>query len=112
MINNGKRVLFFSNFDGSWENYLGDFVDRAAVGLTLAWSNTKEFPKTRLLIFRGATNEELFKTWTRKHQIVTQVWYTAYKHLTVKNILRNHSITLGLCRDMNENEAQEWLKLL
>ena len=27
------NLVFFSNYDGSWDNYLGDFVDRAAVGL-------------------------------------------------------------------------------
>ena len=112
IIDGGKRLLFFSNFDGSWENYLGDFVDRAAVGLTLAWSNTVEFPKTRWLILDGAKNEELFKTWTRKYQIVTQVWYTAYKHLTVKNILRNHKVAVGLEKDLRGQELKDWLKLL
>jgi hypothetical protein len=37
IIDEGRRLLFFSNFDGSWENYLGDFVDKAAVGLTGVW---------------------------------------------------------------------------
>src|SRR5690606_10575116 len=57
IIDKGKRLLFFSNFDGSWENYLGDFVDKAAVGLTGVWSNTVEFPKTRFLLFKGARDE-------------------------------------------------------
>ncbi len=30
MIDNGRRLLFLSNFDGSWENYLDDFIDKAA----------------------------------------------------------------------------------
>ncbi|QJW88786.1 hypothetical protein HNV11_05010 [Spirosoma taeanense] len=112
LIDRGKRLLFFSNFDGSWENYLGDFVDRAAVGLTLAWSNTQEFPRTRFLILDGATDEERFKQWTRKHQILTQVWYSAYKGLTVKNIIQNHAIVRGIGQPMTPRQTADWLTLL
>lgn len=73
LIDNDQRLLFFSNFDGSWENYLGDFVDKAAVGLTAIWSNTKGFPKTHNLINEGARDEQSFKEWTRHLQISTQV---------------------------------------
>ncbi|HEY0194993.1 MAG TPA: hypothetical protein VGC42_27960, partial [Kofleriaceae bacterium] len=37
------RLLFLSNYDGSWESYLGEFVDRAAPWLTAVWSNTRGF---------------------------------------------------------------------
>ena len=54
VINKGRHLVFLSNFDGSWESYLGDFIDKAAPGLTAVWSNTVEFPRTLLLAFRGA----------------------------------------------------------
>ncbi|GAL84832.1 hypothetical protein MYP_2060 [Sporocytophaga myxococcoides] len=110
IIDNGRRLLFFSNFDGSWENYLGDFVDIAAVGLTGVWSNTVDFPKTKFLIFEGATDEQKFKTWTRAHQIPTQVWYSAYKLLSVQNINNNSAIRKGLFEEMSDKEIKEWLK--
>jgi hypothetical protein len=110
IIDNGRRLLFFSNFDGSWENYLGDFVDIAAVGLTGVWSNTVDFPKTKFLIFEGATDEQKFKTWTRAHQIPTQVWYSAYKLLSVQNINNNSAIRQGLTEEMSDKEIKEWLK--
>ncbi|MBC7891488.1 MAG: hypothetical protein H7Y12_04670 [Sphingobacteriaceae bacterium] len=112
LIDGGRRLLFFSNFDGSWENYLGDFVDRSATGLTLAWSNTQEFPRTKWLVTEGATDEELFKTWTRNYQLPTQVWYSGYRDLTVKNILRNRAIALGLYQPMTDAQTAEWLNLL
>jgi hypothetical protein len=112
IIDGGQRLLFFSNFDGSWENYLGDFVDRAAFGLTLAWSSSREFPRTKWLLTKGATNEALFKSWARKYQQPTQVWYSAYKNLTVSNIYRNHHIALGLGKTMSDDEIKAWLKLL
>ncbi|MCR6637611.1 MAG: hypothetical protein NVV82_01050 [Sporocytophaga sp.] len=110
IIDNGRRLLFFSNFDGSWENYLGDFVDIAAVGLTGVWSNTVDFPKTKFLIFEGATDEQKFKTWTRAHQIPTQVWYSAYKLLSVQNINNNSAIREGLTGAMSDKEIKDWLK--
>jgi hypothetical protein len=112
IIDEGRRLLFFSNFDGSWENYLGDFVDKAAVGLTGVWSNTVGFPKTRWLVLDGATDEQRFKAWARNHQITTQVWYSAYKTLTVDNINNNSEICRLLFTPMNEQQAIAWLQKL
>ena len=56
LIDHGRHLLFVSNYDGSWESYLGDFVDKAAVGLTAVWSNTRNFPRTTLLAFKGAAD--------------------------------------------------------
>ena len=36
-----------SNFDGTWERYLEDFIELAYPGLNGIWSNTVGFPKTR-----------------------------------------------------------------
>lgn len=113
IIDNNRRLLFFSNFDGSWESYLGDFIDKAAVGLTGVWSNSELFPKTKFLVFEGATDEERFKYWTRTYQITTQVWYTAYKNLTVVNVLNNNEIHQGIWKEkMTENEIIDWLRKL
>lgn len=108
----GNRLLFFSNFDGSWENYLGDFIDKASAGLTGVWSNTVQFPQTRFLVSRGATDEEHFKQWTREHQIPTQVWYSAHPDDTVRNILNNVQIRAGVNRKLNNEQAKKWLSLL
>ncbi len=112
IIDNGRRLLFFSNFDGTWESYLGDFVDKAGVGLTGVWSNTQNFPKTRNLVKEGAKDEQHFKQWTRDLQIPTQVWFTAYKKLSVQNINNNSFIRNGLFRNMNEQAAQQWIDRL
>jgi hypothetical protein len=111
IIDQGRRLLFFSNFDGSWENYLGDFIDRAHQGLTGVWSNTDGFPKSQFLVNGGATNEQLFKNWTRYHQIPTQVWYTANPQLTVQNINNNTAVRTGLL-DTSADEVEDWVRLL
>ncbi len=112
VIDKGRRLLFFSNYDGSWVNYLGDFIDKAAPGLTAIWSNTVGCPKSQGLYGEGATDEQRFKSWTRNHQIITQVWYSAYEDLTVDNIHNNHKIRVGLFGNLNAAEEQAWLSLL
>ncbi len=109
LILDNKRLLFFSNFDGTWENYLGDFIDKASKGLTGVWSNSVGFPKTLLLVFRGALNEQLFKLWTRDHQIHTQVWYSAHPRDSVQNVLNSIPIRDQVNRNLSEEEARAWL---
>lgn len=113
LLDGGRRLLFFSNYDGSWERYLGDFIDQAHVGLTAVWSNTQGFPKTSNLALEGATDEERFKAWTRAHQVPTQLWYSAYKDLTVPNIEQNGRMCDGLLQKPRSRRAlEQWLTLL
>ncbi len=114
MILEEKRLLlFFSNFDGSWESYLGDFVDQAATGLTGIWSNTVGFPKALLLVLQGARDEERFKNWTRAHQLETQIWYSAYPDLSVQNVNDNTTLRKGLAHRPALGAAYEaWLRTL
>ncbi len=107
-----KRLLFFSNYDGSWEAYLGDFIDKASFGLTMIWSNTIWYPATRLLLFKGATHERAFKAWTRAYQVPTQAWYSAYPTLSVRDVLRNSRIRELLGVELDERAARELLRLL
>jgi hypothetical protein len=92
MIDKGRRLLFLSNFDGSWENYLDDFIDKAHAGLTAVWSNTVDFPRTRCLYKGGATDGPRFKAVARDSQTITNAWYSAYPKLTVQAIDNNSSI--------------------
>ncbi len=103
------RLLFFSNYDGSWESYLGEFVDRAAGGLTAVWSHTVGFPYTCGLIHDGAHDEENFKQWTRNHQVRKYVWWSGVPTSTVQNVRDDLAIRGVLNDAMNEEEAKAWL---
>lgn len=110
VVDGGRRLVFFSNFDGSWDNYLGDFIDKAHTGLTGVWSNCVGFPRTHGLVGGGATNEQQFKAYSRDSQIPTQVWYSAYRWLSVSNINNNSKIRLGLYGEMGDADAAAWLR--
>ncbi len=110
MIDDQKRMLFFSNFDGSWQQYLGDFIDKSGWGLTGIWSNTQKFPKTKFLFAGGAYDEEHFLAWSRYFQVPTDVWYCAYPHLSIKNVINNSYIRNELFKDLDAKQAQQFLK--
>jgi hypothetical protein len=112
VIDEKRRVIFASNYDGSLESYMDDFIDKVAWGLNAVFSNGVGYPKTNWLIFDGAKDEQAFKDYIRVHQIPTQVWYSAYDSLTALNIANNAKIRAGLYRNMSETEAEEWLRLL
>jgi len=110
LIDNNKHMMFFSNFDGSWNQYLCDFIDKSGWGLTAIFSNTKNFPKTNFVFTGGAYDEEHFLAWSRGTQILTQVWYCAYHHLSIKNIVNNTLIRNELRKNLSEKQAQLFLK--
>jgi hypothetical protein len=101
-----------SDYDGSWESYLGEFVDRAARGLTAVWSNTENFPKTTLVALKGAEDEQRFKDWTRNRQLKTPVWYTAYPDRTLDNVENDVHIAQLLAGAKSADDDTAWLALL
>jgi len=110
IIDDGKYLLFLSNFDGSWEHYLGEFIDQAASGLTAVWSNSVNFPRTWNLIEGGAMDEQRFKDYARGMQLYTQLWYSAYPFLSVVNIENNAAIRAGLWGPMDPEGLNAWLR--
>jgi hypothetical protein len=112
IIDQGRRLLFLSNYDGSWENYLDDFIDQASNGLTAIWSNTVGFPRSWLLVNGGARDELLFKAMVRESQTPSRVWYSAYPDLSNQNIRANAAIRAGLFARMTADAEAVWLKNL
>jgi deferrochelatase/peroxidase EfeB len=106
-----RDVLFFSNYDSSWESYLEDFITRAHTGLTGIWSNSIGFPKSENLVQKGATDGERFKRYARASMIPTRFWYSAYPTLTTTGIRTSTEIRRGLSGVMTEDEAIRWLAL-
>ncbi|MCB1562981.1 MAG: hypothetical protein KDJ75_05340 [Alphaproteobacteria bacterium] len=106
-----NRLLFFSNYGGSWESYLEDFITKANFGLTGVWSNTLGFPKTSNLLFDGASDGDRFKRWARRQQNPTWCWYCAYPDQTTARIRTNAAIRQGIAGAATETEARDWLML-
>jgi len=103
------QFVFFSNYDGSWESYLEDFITRAHEGQTAAWSHGVGFPRTRLLIGDGASDGDRFKRWVRLQQRETRFWYSRFPGLTAQQIRNNAMIEDGLARAASDTDARRWL---
>lgn len=104
-------MVFQSNYDGSWESYLEDFITRAHWGQSAAWSNGEGFPRTRFLISGGAEDGDNFKRYVRRKQVPTRFWYARFRNLTSAAMRRNALIHDGLARARTESEARSWLAL-
>jgi hypothetical protein len=107
-IDGKQRMFFASNYDGSLESYMDDFIDKVAWGLNLVFSNGVGYPRTSWLVRGGAQDELAFKDYLRTHQVPTRVWYSAYDRLTALNIEQNERIRAGL----RGGDASTWVRTL
>jgi hypothetical protein len=108
-----RRLLFASNYDGSLDSYMDDFINKVAYGLNLVFSNGIGWPRTSFLVCGGAGREQEFKNFLHRHEVPTQVWYKAYPGLTASNLATNTQIREGLERKrMTEAQARRWLALI
>lgn len=111
-LDDRKRLLFASNYDGSLESYMDDFINKVGWGLNVVFSNGVGYPRTAWLAFHGAKDEQKFKYFIRRHELATEVWYSAHPGLTNFDLQRNARIRQGLEQhSMTDAEIVEWLRL-
>jgi len=112
-LDDKKRMVFFSNYDGTVESYMDDFINKTGFGLNAVFSNGIGYPRTNWLVLDGCNDEQKYKDFLRRHTLPTQVWYKAYPGLTAIDLERNTRIRRGLeSTAMSEEEAREWVALL
>jgi hypothetical protein len=105
-----RRGFFCSNYDGSHEAYMDDFINKVGFGLNLSFSSYIAYPQTDWLVAKGAWREQTFKRFQRHHQIPTDVWYKAYPGLTARDLSRNTRIRNGFEKPtMSDDEVRRWL---
>ena len=107
-VDDNSSLIFFSNYGGTWESYLDDFIQKAANGLTAVWSHCQGFPKSRWLVGGGARDERAFKRYARDSQAAESIWYSAYPTLTTRRIINNRAIMEGLA-GLSKEPPERWL---
>ncbi|MFZ4816196.1 MAG: hypothetical protein ACOYL5_16805 [Phototrophicaceae bacterium] len=105
MIDNGKRAILMTNYDGNWSSYLGDFA-RISTLLDSLLNNVKGYPPA------GLKQVNLFNEWIRGAQLVCPLYYSAYPQETVLNIIRDREVTKLLGQEMEYNNVERLLELL
>ena len=82
-FDNDTRLLFATAYDGDWDAYIDDFVEKIPDYLDIIDSAWDGWPGIRS---PGA------KDYLAKHQITAEGWYVAYPDLTVAEIQRNQRV--------------------
>lgn len=113
LLDDDRRLLFASNYDGSLESYMDDFINKVAWGINVVFGNGLGFPRVAWLFGGGARFEGKYKRYLRRHQLPTAVWYKAYPGLSVADLNRNSMIRQGIDRPpQGEAATIAWLSLL
>ena len=112
-LDDKRRVVFMSNYDGSMESYMDDFINKVGFGLNIAFGAGVGYPRTNWFVLDGCGDERKFKEYLRRHQVPTQVWYKALPGLTAVDLERNGRIRDGLgAASLDDTAAREWVSLL
>jgi hypothetical protein len=108
-----ERMIFFSNYDGSVESYMDDFINKTGFGLNASFSNGIGYPRTNWLVLDGCIDERNYKEYLRRHTLPSQVWYKAYPGLSAVDLERNTRIRQGLeMSSITDEQARAWVALL
>jgi hypothetical protein len=81
LIDDNRRLVMLSDYDGSWEAYIDEFAEMILSGLDAIWSTAIAFPPD------GARDLPAFKRFLRTHQVPAEVFYSAYPDETILSIL-------------------------
>jgi hypothetical protein len=92
-------LLFTSNFDGPWDNYIEEFAAKSAPTFDAIYSHCQEWPPN------GARDVDAFKAYVRKYEVQADVYYRAYPMATVRQVrsaLRLKAATLTMLDMLNQ----------
>jgi hypothetical protein len=77
-------LLFFSNFNGTWNQYIDAFSAVLFKGLNLIWRWSEKFP--------GSRPVTPFKNFIVRGQVETDYYYTAYSHAATNDVKAAHRV--------------------
>jgi len=83
LVDDDRRLIMLSDYDGSWENYIDEFAEMILSGLDAIWESSFGFPPD------GARDLPAFKRFLRAHQVPAEVFFSAYPDQTVLNLSNN-----------------------
>ena len=111
LLDGKTKMVFMSDYDGSWSRYLLDFTGPGSLAVVPIWSSLLGCPKARFLRWPEVGFDERFLPFTRCCQLKTQCWFSNYPKLPVCEIKRNEKIRDGLFKPSTDQEILDWLAL-
>lgn len=104
LMDDNRRLLFMTCYDGTWENYIADFVNHIHPILDIELHNFVGFSEY------GTRDIASFRRWLRRVQIQSSVFYSGYPDLTVRNMTRDDKVNDGFPSGMFSGNADSWLE--
>ena len=83
VIDDGRRLMMVSDYDGSWESYIDEFAEMILSGLDAIWETAYGYPPD------GARDVPAFKQFLRSHQVPSEVFFSAYPEETILNMVND-----------------------
>ena len=77
-------LLFFSNFNGTWNQYIDAFSDVLSAGLNRIWCWSEKYP--------GSVPVTPFKNYIQRVQFDTDYYYTAYAQAAANDLRAAHIV--------------------
>jgi hypothetical protein len=81
-------LFFFSNFNGTWNQYIDAFSAVLSTGLDWIWRWSEKYP--------GAVPVTPFKNYIALVQFETDYYYDAYPHATTNDVKAAHRVKAAL----------------
>jgi hypothetical protein len=91
-------LLFFSNFNGTWNQYIDAFSAVLSKGLNQIWRWSEKFP--------GAVPVTGFKEYIARVQFDTDYYYTSYPQATANDVKAAHRVQEALTTLADKAESQ------
>jgi hypothetical protein len=96
-------LIFFSNFNGTWNQYIDAFSSVLSRGLNLIWRWSEKFP--------GSVPITPFKEYIAQVQFDTDYYYTAYPYATANDLKAAHIVQASLdqlAQQANKSNPQQF----
>jgi hypothetical protein len=113
VTDDGKRLMFISNFHNEGRGYVRDFIETygGAIRINLTFGFGTGFPKTRWIGWGGSIDDPNgYLNSLAENQLPTVFWYGPYTDISIDNIKNDRKIREGLFDQ--KQDAQSWLHLL
>jgi hypothetical protein len=102
LMDGGKRLMFCSSFDGTWDQYIDDFATTGvAKNFELTWSHCQGFPGIK---------DPNAKDWFKAHAVKASQFVVAYPEPTVKQVWRALAVAAAFDQVLDNPDAAEALQ--
>lgn len=106
-----RTLLFISDYDGSWERYLRDFLSVGQVAVMPIFTHAQGCPPTLGLRHPTPGFAARFLDFTRHDQVHTHLWYSTFPTDSLRNLLADRRVVDGLFAEFaDEAAAAAWLR--